>query len=149
MPLDLQSLSPKPDFEALESAPTRIPKLAVRGRPEVDSPTVASVTPSSPTSKDWLNEKDKSLFDEKESVNSSDDSTLPPPSSDSQSGAIAPWETATKKEHKYEPRGPTTIPSRSPADPDGSFTTDTNNRHSSETARQPFRHEVYSGYVLK
>jgi len=136
LPPDLQALSPKPDFQATnaaENAP-RIPKLAVRGKSDTDSPMSISVTPS-PTISQSMNEKAGS-------IGSSEDVTLPP-SPNENPGAIAPWEEEKRRAHKYEARSPVADPMRRPsAVPDESFTTATNDRHSSEMARQPFRHEV-------
>jgi|SRR5271155_5660262 len=130
MPMSLQDLSPKPDFEAIDGAQNRIPKLAVRSR-DNPSPIVAATTPqiappATPTSvRPPFNEKAS-----KESIRSSDEGTLATPTS---SPSIAPWESE-KEKPKYEPR---------PAAVQGnSFTTATNERHSSDAAKQPFRQEV-------
>jgi hypothetical protein len=125
MPLDLQELSPKPEFDTIgESNVTRIPKLAVRGRSDA-SPTMNTTIPSTPTT---------SSVNEKESLRSSDDGTLGPPSPNNTS-TIAPWEHSLERKTSREPRSPTTLPEK--------LTTTTNDRHSSEAAKQPFRHEVY------
>jgi hypothetical protein len=118
MPLDLQELSPKPDFDDTgDFAQKRIPKLAVRGRTDVSTP-IAQSTPAVEAS---LNEKES---------RSSDENTLAPSSPVTAPNSIAPWE----KESKLEPR-PSTNHSES-------FTTSTNERHSSDVSKQPFRHEV-------
>jgi hypothetical protein len=128
MPTALQDLSPKPDFDAIDSAQNRVPKLAVRGRGKpspVVATTIPTIAPATPTSaRPPFHEKDS-----KESVRSSDEGTLATPTSPT---SVAPWDS--EKERKYEPR-----PATSQSD---SFTTGTNERHSSETAKQPFRQEV-------
>ena len=119
MPLDLQELSPKPNFDdAVEFTQKRIPKIAVRGRTDPSSPSVSTNDSSSPiVAAASLNEKDG---------RSSDEKTLSPAS-------VTPWEKGP--EHKLEPR-PSTAHSES-------FTTSTNDRHSSDASKQPFRHEVF------
>jgi hypothetical protein len=136
MPQDLQELSPRPDLDSIDSAPTRIPKLGVRGRTEKDSPAVISVTPSISTINQPLSEK-------AESMRSSEEGTLPP-SPDEKAGAVAPWDHGEKKrENKYEPRSPTTASFRRPSTAhDESFTTATNGRYSTDAVKQPFRAEV-------
>jgi len=128
MPVSLQELSPKPDFEAIDSAQNRVPKLAVRGRDQpspVVATTVPTIAPPTPTSaRPPFNEEDS-----KDSLRSSDEGTLATPTN---ATSIAPWDT--EKERKLEPR-----PATSQSD---SFTTTTNERHSSEAAKQPFRQEV-------
>lgn len=120
MPLDLQELSPKPNFDdASDSAQKRIPKLAVRGRTDPSSRSGRTDDSSSPI-------LEAASLDEKDS-RSSDEKTLSPAS-------VAPWEKGP--EHKFEPR-PSTTHSES-------FTTSTNDRHSSDASKQPFRHEVFS-----
>jgi hypothetical protein len=130
MPLELQELAPKPDLDATgESTQIRVPKLAVRGRSDGQSPTVASTTPSSPTVTAFTEKGSK------ESLRSSDDVTISPPSLTSTTD-VAPWEKeqSVVNEHKMEPRPATTH--------SASFTTSTNERHSSDVSKQPFRHEV-------
>ena len=123
MPLDLQELSPKPEFDTIgDSNVTRIPKLAVRGQSDAGMNTTI---PSTPT---------VSSVNEKDSLRSSDDGTLGPPSPNNTS-TIAPWEQSLERKTSREPRSPTTHPEK--------LTTTTNDRHSSEAAKQPFRHEVY------
>jgi len=128
MPLSLQGLSPEPDFEAIDSAQNRVPKLAVRGRGKpspVVATTIPTIAPPSPTSV-------RPAFKEKcskESFRSSDEGTLATPTSPT---SVAPWDL--EKERKYEPR-----PATSHSD---NFTTSTNERHSSEATKQPFRQEV-------
>src|SRR5271170_2232792 len=136
MPMSLQELSPKPDFEAIDSAQTRVPKLAVRGR-DNPSPVVSTTTPQTaphaPTSvRPPFSEKDS-----KESIRSSDEGTLATPTSPT---SVAPWESE-KEKPKYEPR--TEKYERRPSTAQSnSFTTSTNERHSSDSAKQPFRQEV-------
>lgn len=123
MPLDLQDLSPKPDFETIDSAQSRIPKLAVRGRTKA-SPGVTATTPSILNFTVPFSEKDS-----KESLRSSGENTLSPPSPFGAPTTVAPWD---KEEKNFESR-PTTTHS-------DSFTTSTSTR--SETLKQPFRQEV-------
>lgn len=120
MPIELQELSPRPDFDSVDVKKQRIPKLAVRGRP-ADQPSVAAMT--TPTTPVFRGEKES-----KESLRSCDERTLSPLSPNAQS-MIAPLE-----KDEFETRSSTT---RS----DGLSTT-TKERLSSETANQPFRHEV-------
>ena len=129
MPLDLQDLSPKPDFETMESAQNRIPKLTVRGRTKASSVVPAAIpnTSSIPYVTAPFSEKDS-----KESLRSSDDNTLSPPTPSSGPTSVAPWDK--EKRNKRELMHATAY--------SDSFTTSTNERHSSETAKQPFRHEV-------
>jgi hypothetical protein len=127
MPLDLQELSPKPEFDTIgESNGTRIPKLAVRRRSDGASPAVNTTAPSTPT---------VSSVNEKDSLRSSDDGTFGPPSPNN-TFTIAPWEQSLERKTSREPRSPTTQPEK--------LATTTNDRHSSEAAKQPFRHEVYT-----
>jgi hypothetical protein len=136
MPVSLQELSPKPDFDATDTAQNRVPKLAVRGRDNpspVASTTTPQIAPPTPTSvRPPCPEKDS-----KESIRSSDEGTLATPTSPA---SVAPWESEKEKPkyeprtEKYEPR-PATVQSNS-------FTTTTNERHSSDTVKQPFRQEV-------
>ena len=129
MPVSLQELSPKPDFDAIDTAQNRVPKLAVRGRDNtspIASTTTPQIAPLTPTSV-------RPPFPEKaskESIRSSDEGTLATPTSPA---SLAPWESENE-EPKYEAR-PATVQSNS-------FTTTTNERHSSDTAKQPFRQEV-------
>ena len=128
MPLDLQDLSPKPDFEAMESAQSRIPKLPVRGGTKA-SPVVPAATPSVPIVTAPFSEKHS-----KESLLSSGENTLSPPSPAAAATAVTPWEKENEK--KLEPR-PVTACS-------DNFATSTNECHSCEIAKQPFRHEVHT-----
>ena len=112
MPDELQELSPKPDFEAIDTVQSRVPKLAVRGRAAATLVVGSSLTAF----------KGK---DSKESLQSTDENTLSPPSPN-----VAPWEAGARK---FEPRPPTAHSQ--------SFTF-TNERHSSDAGKQPFRQEV-------
>jgi hypothetical protein len=123
MPRDLQALSPKPDFDAVETAQNRIPKLAVLGRNNNGSPMVAGTTPTTLSPTNPFNQKES-----KETLRSNDENTLSP---STLIGQVVPWE----KENKYESR-PATIQS------DSYNTTSTNQRYSCDTTKQPFRHEV-------
>jgi hypothetical protein len=129
MPVSLQELSPKPDFDAIDTAQNRVPKLAVRGRDNpspVASTTTPQIAPPTPTSV-------RPPFPEKaskESIRSSDEGTLATPTSPA---SVAPWESENEKP-KYEPR-PATVQSNS-------FTTTTDERHPTDNAKQPFRQEV-------
>jgi len=121
MPIELQELSPKPDFEAIDSAAARIPKLAVRGRTDPLSQSISSITaPISPSFYDR---------ERKGSLHSNDERTLLQPSPTVQS-SIAPWETEKKMD---------TLPATPQSD---SFPPSANERQVSETVNQPFRHEV-------
>lgn len=128
MPLDLQDLSPKPDFEAMESTQNRIPKLAVRGRTRTSHavPTATPSTMSIPNITAPFGKKDS-----KDTLRSTDENTLLPLSPSVTPTTIAPW----VMEEKMFEAGPTTAYS-------DSFTTSTNEHHSSETTKQPFRQEV-------
>lgn len=122
MPRDLQELAPNPNFDDVgECAQKRIPKIAIRGRTAPSSPSVRTNDSSSPIIA-------TASLDEKDS-RSSDEKTLSPAS-------VTPWEKGP--EHKLEPR-PSTTHSES-------FTTSTNDRHSSDASKQPFRHEVFYGH---
>jgi hypothetical protein len=123
MPHELQALSPNPDFDAVETAQNRIPKLAIRGRNNNGSPIVAGTTPTTLSPTTPFNQKES-----KETLRSNDENTLSPSTPISQ---VTPWE----KEKKYEPRPATT-------QSDSYNTTSTNQRYSCDTAKQPFRHEV-------
>jgi len=126
MPLDVQKLSPKPDFEAID-APKRIPKLAVRGRPNA-SPTIPiTVTPP-----------DESAEGSRESLRSSDEKTITPPTPRTANTVVTPWE---EKEKKME--------ARTPSDRSDSLTTATNDRSSIDTTGQPFRREVHLNQLSK
>jgi hypothetical protein len=124
MPLDLQELSPKPNFEAMD-APKRIPKLAVRcksgGSPDVVPVVPITITPPA----DSVNESSSSL-------RSSDEKTITPPTPTTPNAVATPWED---KERKLEVRSAASV-----SDSTSEKTTD---RASSESTRQPFRHEVY------
>ena len=128
MPASLQELSPKPDFEAIDRAQIRVPKLGARGRDKPSSTvgtTTPPITPSAPT-------PTRSLFtekDSKESLRSSDEGTLATPTN---APSVAPWDWREKKSEQR----PATAQSNS-------FTTSTNERHSFETSKQPFRQEVF------
>lgn len=124
MPIDLQELSPKPDFdETGDFTQNRVPKLTVRGRTDAVAPNTPSTNPSAPTVAESLNEKDS---------RSSDENTLAPSSSIGPS-SVTPWDKGMV-EHKLEAR-PSTAHSES-------FTSSTNGRHASDASKQPFRHEV-------
>jgi hypothetical protein len=125
MPRDLQELCPKPDFYAVETTQNRIPKLAVRGRNNNGSPMVAEMTLTTLSTTNPFTQKQS-----KETLRSSDENTLSPSTPTVQG---APWE----KEKKYEPR-PATTHSNS------YNTTSTDRRHSDDTTKQPFRHEVFT-----
>ena len=125
MPPDLQELSPKPDFDAIDSAQNRVPKLAVRGRNDA-SPAVTTTTPATLAIANPINEKES-----KETIQSNDENTLSPPTP---IGSIAPWEK--EREKKYEPRQATT-------QSDSFITTSTSERQFSDAAKQPFRYEVF------
>lgn len=119
MPLDLQELSPNPNLDdAVEFTQKRIPRIAVRGRTDPSSPSGRTNEYSSPI-------VGVASLDETDS-RSSDEKTLSPAS-------VTPWEKGP--DLKLEPR-PTTAHSES-------FTTSTNERHSSDASQQPFRHEVF------
>ena len=127
MPVDLQELSPKPDFdETNEFTHKRVPKLAVRGRTDPQSLNGPSNETFAPAVAASLTEKES---------RSSDENTLAPSSPVTGTSSITPWE----KEHKLEPR-PSTAHSES-------FATSTNERHSSDASKQPFRHEVYPVFI--
>ena len=130
MPLELQELSPKPDFDAIaEASQPRVPKLAARRKSDGQFAAMAPPTPLSPTG---------TAFGEKgskESLRSTDDATIYPPSP--MTPAIAPWENefpSAVKGNKLETRIATT---RS-----DSLTSATIESHSSDAAKQPFRDEV-------
>jgi hypothetical protein len=121
MPLDLQELSPKPKLEALDAP--RIPRLTARTNA---SPVIASAVPIT------ITPPAGSDAGSKESLRWSDEKTIIPPTPTTPHTVIAPWDdtksglearTASAKSEK-------------------SLTSDTNDRTSSDTAKQPFRHEV-------
>src|SRR5271169_4460897 len=89
MPLDLQDLSPKPDFETMESSQNRIPKLTVCGRTKPSSVVPAAIpsTSSIPNVTAPFSEKDS-----KESLRSSDENTLSPPSPSGAPTTVASWD---------------------------------------------------------
>jgi hypothetical protein len=141
MPLELQKLSPKPDFDVIaDPIQIRVPKLAVRDWADKRSPTIASTTPPSPTQASYAGKENES----KETLFYDDETPIVPhtPTSPANSTCVAPWETEAPgtpgfaKERKFEPRPPTAHSS--------SFTVATNERHSSELLKQPFRGEVFS-----
>jgi hypothetical protein len=117
MPLDLQDLSPKPDFENHAVTQRQIPNLVKR----------ADSAPSSPNTPS---------FNEKRS-RSSDEGTLAPPSPGDAPNNVAPWEKPTENEGKPLHATPA-------APQSGSFTYATNERNSTEVSKQPFRDEVPS-----
>jgi hypothetical protein len=119
MPLELQDLSPKPDFDALDAAQKRIPKLGVRGRCD-GSPVATPAAPFTPIVPAPFTEKES-----KETLVSSNEGTLSPPSPTSPTG-VAPWEKAK-------------LPDMTP---DTSNTPTPDGRLSCEIAAQPFRPEV-------
>jgi hypothetical protein len=117
MPLDLQGLSPKPDFENQAVTQRPIPNLVKR----------ADGAPRSPNSP---------FFNEKGS-RSSDEGTLAPSSPRDPPCNVAPWEMGTENTGKKLQVRPATAQS-------DSSTYATNERNSAEVSKQPFRHEVSS-----
>jgi len=129
MPQDLQALSPKPVWDVIGDAPTRIPKLAVRGRPAEKpqlSPTIVSVAPPSPSS-GTPSEKDS-----KETLRTSQDAPPFPPSPAAPPASIAPWQAG-----KMEARPATT-------NSDSYSSTTVEKTVGPDAAKQPFRTEVFA-----
>jgi len=130
MPLDLQELSPKPNFEAID-APKRVPKLAVRGRPNA-YPVALTTVPIIITPPEECHEGSK------ESLRSSDEKTITAPVPGIPNIDVTSWEEKVKK-----------MEARSPIGRSDSLSTDTNDRSSIDAARQPFRNEVYLNQLPK
>jgi hypothetical protein len=125
MPLDLQMLSPTPDFEKSDHSTARQVRNFVR------CDTASAALPVTPSVKPpTFNDKD-------ESVRSSNEGTLAPSSPNGDDASlIAPWD----KGNKAHGRPPT-------AESDD-FTSAIHERNPNEVERQPFRNEVCSNDTL-
>jgi Regulator of G protein signaling domain len=127
MPQDLQALSPKPDWDVIGDAPTRIPKLAIKSRPSEKSepsPTIVPIAPPSPSS---VTPSEK---DSRETLRTSHDVASFPPSPAPPPATIAPWQVG-----KMEARPATT-------NSDSFSSTTIEKPVGPEAAKQPFRTEV-------
>lgn len=119
MPLDLQELSPKPKFEALD-----VPRLTSRPAASPFIATAVPITITPPAGSDTGS---------KDSLRSNDEKTITPSTPTTPHTVIAPWDD---KKSGMEARSAT-------AKSEKSLVSDTNDRTSPDTAKQPFRHEVH------